>query len=73
MSSALKSDKAFSLKPVRGISVVNPDEVERNYLLFCIDYAIKNNYNHVQITGPIHDPVKGNIDGMTFYKKYSSL
>ena len=47
MSEALKSDKTFSLKPVRGISVINPDEVERTYLLFCIDYAIKNNYNHL--------------------------
>lgn len=64
------SDKN-NLKPVRGISVVNPDEVERNYLLFCVDYAIKNNYNHIQITGPIHDPVKGNIDGMTNYVKYA--
>ncbi len=73
MSEALKSDKTFSLKPVRGISVVNPDEVERTYLLFCIDYAIKNNYNHVQITGPIHDPVKGNIDGMTFSVKYAQF
>lgn len=61
----------LKLKPVRGISVVNPDNVERDYLLFCIDYAIKNNYNHVQITGPIHDPVKGNIDGMTFSVKYA--
>lgn len=73
MSEALKSDKTFSLKPVRGISVVNPDEVERTYLLFCIDYAVKNNYNHVQITGPIHDPVKGNIDGMTFSVKYAQF
>ena len=73
MSEDLKSDKTFSLKPVRGISVVNPDEVERNYLLFCIDYAIKNDYNHVQITGPIHDPVKGNIDGMTFSVKYAQF
>lgn len=63
----------FKLKPVRGISVVNPDEVERNYLLFCVDYAIKNNYNHIQITGPIHDPVKGNIDGMTFSVKYAEF
>lgn len=62
-----------TLKPLRGISIVNPDEVERNYLLFCVDYAIKNNYNHIQITGPIHDPVKGNIDGMTFSVKYAEF
>ena len=64
-------EKTAALKPVRGISVVNPDEVERDYLLFCVDYAEKNNYNHIQITGPIHDPVKGNIDGMTYSVKYS--
>lgn len=58
---------------VKGISIVNPDEVERNYLMFCIDYAIKMGYNHVQITGPIHDHVKGNIDGMTFNRKYSQF
>lgn len=58
---------------IKGISIVNPDEVERNYLMFCIDYAIKMGYNHVQITGPIHDHVKGNIDGMTFNHKYSQF
>ncbi len=58
---------------VKGISIVNPDEVERNYLLFCYDYAIKNGFNHIQITGPIHDDVKGNIDGMTFNRKYSEF
>lgn len=68
----MSTEKA-QLKPLRGISVVNPDEVERNYLLFCVDYAIKNNYNHIQITGPIHDPIKGNIDGMTFSVKYAEF
>ena len=58
---------------VKGISIVNPDDVERNYLLFCVDYAIKNGFNHIQITGPIHDGVKGNVDGMTFNKKYSEF
>ena len=58
---------------VKGISIVNPDEVEREYLLYCIDYAINNGFNHVQITGPIHDGVKGNIDGMTFNRKYSQF
>ncbi len=58
---------------VKGISIINPDDVERNYLLHCIDYAKKNGYNHIQITGPIHDHVKGNIDGMTFNRKYSQF
>ena len=58
---------------IKGISIINPDEVERNYYLYCIDYAIKNGFNHIQITGPIHDHVKGNIDGMTFNRKYSQF
>ncbi len=58
---------------IKGISIINPDEVERDYYLYCIDYAIKNQYNHIQITGPIHDHVKGNIDGMTFSRKYSQF
>lgn len=65
--------KALTKKEVRGISIINPDEVERNYYLRCIDYAIKNDYNHIQITGPIHDHVKGNIDGMIFYDKYAEF
>lgn len=58
---------------VKGISIVNPDEVEKNYLFYCMDYAVKNGFNHVQLTGPIHDGVKGNIDGMTFNRKYSEF
>ncbi len=58
---------------VKGISIVNPDEIEREYLLFCTKYAIDNGFNHIQITGPIHDHVKGNIDGMTFSRKYSQF
>lgn len=56
---------------IKGISIINPDDVEREYLMFCVDYAIQNDFNHIQITGPIHDSVKGNIDGMVFYKKYA--
>ncbi len=58
---------------VKGISIVNPDEVEREYLLYCMRYAVKYGYNHVQLTGPIHDPVKGNIDGMTPSRKYAQF
>ena len=56
---------------VKGISIINPDEVEQEYYFKCIEYAVQNNYNHIQITGPIHDTVKGNIDGMIFNKKYA--
>jgi hypothetical protein len=58
---------------VRGISIINPDEIEATYFNRCIDYAIKNQINHIQITGPIHDGVKGNIDGMIFNKKYAQF
>ena len=58
---------------IKGISIINPDEVEKDYLIYCVDYAIKNGYNHIQITGPIHDNVKGNVDGMVFNRKYSEF
>ncbi len=56
-----------------GISVLNPVNIEKDYLNYTVDYAIKHGFNHLQIIGPIHDPIKGNIDGMTFYKKYSQF
>jgi len=56
---------------IRGISVCNPVDVEEDYFLFTIDYAIEKKMTHVQLIGPIHDYVKGNIDGMTPYRKYN--
>ena len=58
---------------IKGISVLNPVDIEREYLNFTVDYAIKNGYDHFQFIGPIHDGVKGNIDGMTFSRKYSEF
>ena len=58
---------------VRGISIINPDRVEREYYNYCIDYAIDHGFNHIQITGPIHDFQRGNLDGMMYYKKYSEF
>ncbi len=58
---------------IKGISTLNPVDVERDYLLFTVDYAIKNGFDHYQLIGPIHDGVKGNIDGMTFARKYSQF
>jgi hypothetical protein len=58
---------------VCGISVLNPVDIEEEYLNFTVDYAIEKKYNHIQFIGPIHNNVKGNIDGMTFYKKYSQF
>lgn len=58
---------------IKGISVCNPVDVDEEYLLYTVDYAEKNGFNHLQIIGPIHNHVKGNIDGMTFYNKYSQF
>lgn len=59
------------MERIKGISVCNPVDVDKEYLLFTVDYAIQNKFNHLQIIGPIHDGIKGNIDGMTLYRKYS--
>ena len=56
---------------IKGIAVCNPVDIKKDYLLFTVDYAAKMGFNHMQIVGPIHDAVKGNIDGMTLYRKYS--
>ncbi len=58
-------------KMMKGISTLNPVDVEKEYFLFTVDYAIKHGFDHYQLIGPIHDGVKGNIDGMTFSKKYA--
>ena len=58
---------------IRGISVCNPVDVEPEYFLYTIDYAIKNKMTHVQLIGPTHNYIKGNIDGMTPYRKYNQF
>ena len=58
---------------IKGISVSNPVDVDKDYLLFTVDYAAKNGFNHIQFIGPIHDHIKGNIDGMTLYRKYNQF
>lgn len=58
-------------KKMKGIAVCNPVDIDKDYLLFTVDYAAKMGFNHMQFVGPIHDAVKGNIDGMTLYRKYS--
>ena len=60
-------------KQVRGINILNPVDVDRDYYLKAIDFAIENNYNHIQLNGPIHDFKRCNVDGMTFYKKYAQF
>ena len=58
---------------VHGIAVANPVDIEEEYLYYTVDYAIKNRYNHIQFIGPIHNNIKGNIDGMTEYVKYAEF
>lgn len=58
-------------KQVRGINILNPVDIDRDYYLSSIDYAIRNDYNHIQINGPIHNLKRSNLDGMMFYSKYS--
>lgn len=56
---------------IKGITVCNPVNIDKEYLLFTVDYAAKAGFDHMQIVGPIHDAVRGNVDGMTPYRKYS--
>ncbi len=56
---------------IRGISVCNPWDLDPEYFLYTVDYAIRNKITHIQFIGPIHDYIKGNIDGMTPSRKYS--
>ena len=63
----------FREKKVRGINILNPVDVDREYYLNAIDYAIENEYNHIQVNGPIHNLQKSNLDGMMFYRKYKQF
>lgn len=58
---------------IKGINVLNPVDVEKDYLLYTVEYAKNNGFNHIQINGPIHNAIKGNIDGMTPYRKYEQF
>jgi len=58
---------------IKGISVLNPDDVELDYYLYTVDYAIEHGFDHLQLIGPIHNYVRGNIDGMIYYKKYAEF
>ena len=60
-------------KTICGISVCNPVDIEEEYLNYTVDYAIEKGYDHIQFIGPIHNMIKGNIDGMALYHKYSQF
>jgi len=55
----------------KGISFLNPVDVEEGYLKKCAEYAISHGIKHFELIGPTHSPVKGNCDGMVLYRKYS--
>lgn len=58
---------------MNGISVCNPTDMDEEYLRYTIDYAIEQGFNHYQFIGPIHNPVRGNIDGMIKLRKYAQF
>lgn len=60
-------------KEIIGISTSNPVDFDEDYLFFTARYAIEHGIKHYQFIGPIHNPVKGNLDGMTFYRKYAQF
>ncbi len=60
-------------KRVKGMSMCNPVDLDRDYLLYTAEYAIKHNYTHFEMIGPTHHPVRGNADGMMYYRKYSQF
>ncbi len=60
-------------KRTRGMSMCNPVDIDRDYILYCAKYAIEHDYQHFEIVGPTHHPVKGNADGMMYYRKYSQF
>ncbi len=60
-------------KRIKGISFLNPVNVEEGYLKYCADYAIAHGIGHFEIIGPTHDPVRGNCDGMILYRKYAEF
>ena len=57
----------------KGISFLNPVNVEGEYLKKCARYAIEHGVKHFELIGPTHSPLRGNCDGMTLYRKYSEL
>ncbi len=58
---------------IKGLNICNPVDTDREYMLYAVEYAHKHGFNHIQFNGPIHNPVKGNIDGMLRYGKYADF
>ncbi|MBU0478260.1 hypothetical protein KKC91_06805 [bacterium] len=66
----MKSSSRKNLFPVRGLAILNPVPIEKNYALRYLDYMHENGLNHLQIHGDIHTLRRANIDGVIRYKKY---
>ena len=60
-------------KRIKGMSMCNPVDLERDYLIYTARYAIEHGYTHFEMIGPTHHPIKGNADGMMYYRKYSQF
>lgn len=60
-------------KRVKGMSMCNPVALDRDYLIYTAKYAIENGYTHFEMIGPTHDPIRGNCDGMMYYRKYAEF
>lgn len=58
---------------IKGLNICNPVDADREYMLYAVEYAYKHGFTHIQFNGPIHNPVKGNIDGMLRYRKYADF
>lgn len=58
---------------IKGISFLNPVDVEEGYMKKCAEYAISHGVKHFELIGPTHHPVKGNCDGMMLYRKYAQF
>ncbi len=58
---------------IKGMSAINPWDIDREYVEKTVEYAVSRGYDHYQFIGPIHNPVRGNIDGMTFSRKYAQF
>ena len=58
---------------MNGINIFNPVDIEKGYYIKVIEYAKQNGIDHIQLNGPIHNLTRGNIGGITLYKKYAQF
>jgi hypothetical protein len=56
----------------KGISILNPVNIDADYLSACANYAMIHGIRHLELIGPTHSPIRGNCDGMILYRKYAN-